>query len=118
MAASVIVTIALRVRVVKMIVRFSYVHCESAETPLSGIGGECKLDESKNQHWECKGIESDGITLSAIEGALGKEVAREHSRRGGGGIKKLTGDRLGEEGPDERPALGRRVVDELAISGL
>jgi hypothetical protein len=47
-AASVIVTIALRVRVVKMIVRFSYVHRESAETPLSGIRGECKLEEPKN----------------------------------------------------------------------
>jgi len=79
-AASVIVTIALRVRVVKMIVRFSYVHSESSETPLSGIGSECKLEDRKISI-ESAGVESDGITLSAKEGALGRDIAREHSTR-------------------------------------
>ena len=63
-------------------------------------------------------LRNDGITLSAIEGALGKEIAREHGRRGDGGIKMLTGDEPREGGPDLRPGLGRRLVDEVDISGL
>jgi hypothetical protein len=33
-------------------------------------------------------------------------------------VKKPTGDAAREEGIEVRPALGRRLVDELDISGL
>ena len=44
MAPSVVVAVALRVRVVKIIVWLSYIHRESVETPLGGIGRERKLE--------------------------------------------------------------------------
>jgi hypothetical protein len=43
-AASIVVAVALRIWVVKVIVWLSYIHRESAETPLCGIGRERKLE--------------------------------------------------------------------------
>jgi hypothetical protein len=44
-APSIVVTVALRIRVVKVIVRLPYIHSEGAKTPFGGIGRERELEE-------------------------------------------------------------------------
>jgi hypothetical protein len=71
-APSIVMTIALRVRVVEVIVRLSYIHSEGAKTPFGRIGRERELEESKvsASNMQVNRSRLHKRTLSAIEGPL------------------------------------------------
>ena len=118
MAPSVIVAVALWVWIVKIIVWLSYIHCESAETPLGRIGCERKLEVSREkrtiQHLKWGKVNMRDSPCPLQSEPREKDFSSDETKKG----KELTGDAEREGGTEVRPALGRRLVDEVDISGL